>query len=185
MAQPRLNLKNVGVLVVDRSNYSRALIMQALRGFGVTYIVDFDNGAAAMGFLAQSTIDLCLIEADLPDMTGADLIRSIRQLPREPLRFVPIIALSGYTQFRLLNTVRAAGANLVLKKPLSPQSLFDRISWLGRTKRAYIETDTYTGPDRRFHSTDPPDGGYKRATDKPKDVSPNEPASTLVESAAP
>lgn len=185
MAQPRLNLKNVGVLLVDRSHYSRALIAQALRGFGVTYIVDCETGAAAMEFLAQSPIDLCLIEAELPDMTGADLINAIRRLPREPLRFVPIIALSGYTQYRMLNTVRAAGANLVLKKPLSPQSLFDRINWLGRTKRAYIETDSYIGPDRRFHSIDPPDGGYKRATDKPQDVSPKDPAPALAESAPP
>jgi CheY-like chemotaxis protein len=182
MAQPRLNLSKVTVLLADRNSYSRALISQALRGFGVQHILACDSGAATQEYLSQSTIDLCLVEAELSDMSGSDLIRAIRALPKDPLRFVPIIMLSGYTQFRMLSVARDAGANLVLKKPISPQALFDRIGWLGRTKRAYIETSNYTGPDRRFQDIDPPDGAYKRANDKQEDVSPNKPASVLAES---
>jgi CheY-like chemotaxis protein len=185
MAQPRLNLKNIGVLLADRNAYSRALIANALRGFGIKHITACDTGAAAQEYLAATAFDLCLIEAELPDMESGELIRHIRRLPKEPLRFVPIIVMSGYTQLRLLSTARDAGANLVLKKPISPQSLFDRISWLGRTKRAYIEAPNYIGPDRRFHDIDPPDGNYKRATDKPQDVSPQARASVLAEGAVP
>jgi len=184
MAQPRLNLSKISVLVVDRNSYSRALISQALRGFGIQHILTCDSGAAAQSYLLESAIDLCLIEAELSDMTGPDLIRAIRRLPKEPQRFVPIIMLSGYTQFRMLSMARDAGANLVLKKPVSPQALFDRIGWLGRTKRAYIETANYIGPDRRFRDVDPPDGAYKRVNDTQEDVSPNQPACALAESAA-
>ena len=160
MAQPRLNLQNVSVILADNNIYNRALISQALRGFGVKHITPFDTGAAVLEYMTQTSADLCLIEAALPDMSGPDLIRAIRRLPKEPLRFVPIILLSGYTQFRMLNEARDAGANLVVKKPISPQALFDRIGWLGRTKRAYIEADNYIGPDRRFRDIDPPTGGY-------------------------
>jgi CheY-like chemotaxis protein len=185
MAQPRLNLKNVSVLLVDRNLYNRTLISQALRGFGIKHITACESGKTAQEYLAQSSFDLCLIEAELSDMSGPDLIRAIRRLPREPLRFVPIIVLSGYAQLRMLGTCRDAGANLLLKKPVSPQALFDRINWLGKTKRAYIEADNYIGPDRRFHDIDPPDGGLKRATDKPKDVSPSRPSPAFAESPVP
>ncbi|HVZ27727.1 MAG TPA: response regulator [Rhizomicrobium sp.] len=185
MAQPRLNLKNVSVLLVERAPYTRALISQALRGFGIKMITGCETGEAAQELLNQTGFDLCLIESELIDMPGSDLIRYIRKLPREPMRFVPVIALSGYTQFRGLGTVRDAGANLVLKKPISPQALFDRIAWLGRTKRAYIETDNYIGPDRRFHDIDPPGGAYKRATDKSADVSPERPATPALEGTRP
>jgi CheY-like chemotaxis protein len=185
MAQPRLNLSKISVLLVDRNSYSRALISQALRGFEVKHILACDSGAAAQEHLSQSTVDLCLIEAELPDMNAPDLVHAIRRLPQETLRFVPIIVLSGYTQFRMLSLSRNAGANLVLKKPVSPQALFDRIGWLGRTKRAYIETNSYIGPDRRFHDIDPPTGGYKRANDKQEDVSPDSPASARAESTSP
>jgi CheY-like chemotaxis protein len=181
MAQPRLNLSKVGVLLIDRNAYSRALIAQALRGFDIKHILGAETGAAGLEILGQTGVDLCLIEADLPDMTGADMIRAIRRLPREPLRFVPIIVLSGYTQFNQLSLVRDAGANLVLQKPVSPQALFDRIGWLGRTKRAYIEAANYIGPDRRFRDISPPDGAHKRATDKPEDVSRNKPACELAD----
>lgn len=185
MAQPRLNLSKVSILLVDRNSYSRILISQVLRGFGIKHILACDSAAAAQECLSQSAVDLCLIEAELPDMSGPDLIRAIRHLPKEPLRFVPIIMLSGYTQFRMLSVARDAGANLVLKKPLSPQALFDRIGWLGRTKRAYIETSSYTGPDRRFHDIEPPNGAYKRANDKQEDAGPGEPAPAPAESTPP
>jgi CheY-like chemotaxis protein len=184
MAQPRLNLQSISVLLVDRNHYSRALISQALRGFGIKYIAACDSGAAAQEYLAQSGADLCLIEAELRDMSGADLIRAIRRLPREPLRFVPVLVLSGYTQFRTLNTARDAGANLILQKPISPQALFDRICWLSRTKRAYIETADYIGPDRRFRDIAPPDNAYKRATDKTEDVGTQQQAETRTEGTA-
>ena len=44
MAQPRLNLQAVSVLLVDRNHYSRALISQALRGFGIKHIAPCDSG---------------------------------------------------------------------------------------------------------------------------------------------
>jgi CheY-like chemotaxis protein len=178
MAQPRLNLQAISVLLVDRNHYSRALISQALRGFGIKHIAPCDSGAGAQEYLSHAPVDLCLVEAELPDMSSADLIRAIRRLPTVPLRFVPTMVMSGYTQFRTLNAARDAGANLVLKKPVSPQALFDRIHWLSRTRRAYIETANYVGPDRRFHDTDPPDSAYKRATDKTENVEAATPAAT-------
>jgi CheY-like chemotaxis protein len=168
MAQPRLNLGKLSVLLVDRNHYFRALVSQALRGFGIKHVVACDTAAAAQAYLSQAEVDLCLIEAELPDMSGAGLVRFIRRLKKDPLRFVPIILLSGYAQFRVVSEARDAGANLVLKKPISPQALFDQIAWLARTKRPYIEAESYIGPDRKFHDIDPPDGRRKRAKDKPE-----------------
>ena len=78
---------------------------------------------------------------------------------------MPILVLSTYTQMRMLSATRDAGANLLLKKPLSAQALFDRLAWLARTPRSYIETKNYVGPDRRFKDVAPPDSEFKRETD--------------------
>jgi CheY-like chemotaxis protein len=166
MSQARLNFRGVSALLVDRNNYCRSLVSQMLRGFGLPTIHSCGNGEEAKKLLKETYIDMCLIEAELPDMSGSDLIRWIRQEQKEPLRFVPILVLSGYTQMRMLSQSRDSGANLVLKKPLSAQALFDRIAWLARTPRAYIEAGSYVGPDRRFREVTPPDGQYKRDTDE-------------------
>ena len=52
-------------------------------------------------------------------------------------------------------------------KPVSAQVLFDRVAWIAKTPRAYIETGDYVGPDRRFKELVPPGGVYRRETDAP------------------
>jgi DNA-binding response OmpR family regulator len=162
MGQPRLNLKNVSSLLVDRDHYTRGLIAQMLRGFRMDPPAFADNGEEAKKFLKENQPNICLIEGDLADMSSADLICWIRRQGKNPLRFVPIIVMSGYTQLRMISTVRDGGAHIVARKPISPQVLFDRILWVARNTRPFLETDKYIGPDRRFHDILPPDGLFKR-----------------------
>jgi CheY-like chemotaxis protein len=165
MAHVRLNLKGVTSLLLDSHHFSRGLITSLLRGFGMDAPVTCENGAEAMAYLKSNYVDLCIVESLLPDMTGAELINWIRRPEMDQTRFVPIIVLTSYTQVRQVAAARDAGANLILRKPVSPQSLFDRITWVARVTRPFIDAGTYAGPDRRFRSIDPPDGAYKRAND--------------------
>jgi DNA-binding response OmpR family regulator len=84
--------------------------------------------------------------------------------------YVPIVVLTGYSRVDAVVGARDAGANLVVKKPLSPQVLFDRLAWMGQGSRKFVETETYVGPDRRFKSIGPPDGLGRRSTDLSQDV---------------
>ncbi len=138
-----------------------------LRGFGIGAPLTADNGAEAQEILAQQCPDVCFIEGALPDMATGDLLRWIRRHSNRNLRFVPVIVLSGYTQMRLISAARDAGAHLVVRKPVSPQVLFDRLVWVAASDRAFIEAPNYVGPDRRFHAIEPPDGQYKRENDEP------------------
>ena len=167
MAQLKLNFRSVTTLIVDRDRYTRSLIAQMLRGFGVGGIESVDTGEAAQQYVKEHFVDLLIVEADLPDMRCSDFIRWIRRDNKEPLRFVPIMVLNGYTQMRLVSAVRDAGANIVVKKPVSAQTMFDRVAWIARTPRAYIETTDFVGPDRRFREIAPPNGEYRRETDFP------------------
>ena len=166
MGQARLNLKNLVALLVDRDQFGRGLVAQMLRGFGLSSILTADKGSDAVEILGQNCPDVTFIEGDSLDIPTGDLVRWVRVNPNKTLRFMPIIVLSGYTQLRLISVARDAGANLVVRKPLSPQVLFDRLLWVAAVNRAFLESPTYNGPDRRFHAIDPPDGKHKRATDQ-------------------
>ena len=165
MAQPRLNLKNVVGLLADRDAFTRSLIARMLRGFGIDTLLTASNGAEAKELIGAHNPDICFFEGALPDMTSAELTGWIRRSTANPLRFVPIIVLSGYTQMRLISDARDGGAHIVVRKPVSPQALFDRIAWVAGSSRPFIETGTYVGPDRRFHNVAPPDGKMKRESD--------------------
>ncbi|HTQ14609.1 MAG TPA: response regulator [Rhizomicrobium sp.] len=165
MSTVRLNLKGVTTLLVDSDNFTRGLIAQMLRGFGVETPAIYDSGRAAKAHLTHNMADLCILEATFPDMSGADLIRWIRRQEKSPIRFVPIIVLTSYTQHRQVTAARDAGANVVLRKPVSPQVLFDHIAWVAKVPRPFIEAGAYVGPDRRFREIPPPDGEKKRESD--------------------
>ncbi|HEY2071644.1 MAG TPA: response regulator [Rhizomicrobium sp.] len=152
-------------LLVDSDHFTRGLIAQMLRGFGMDAPAIYDSGRAAKAHLLHHYSDLCIFEAAFPDMESAELIRWIRRQDKSPLRFVPIIVLSSYTQHRHVTLARDAGANLVLTKPVSPQVLFDHIAWVAKAPRPFIEAGAYAGPDRRFRTMDPPDGQRKRESD--------------------
>ena len=67
---------------------------------------------------------------------------------------------------------RDCGANFVVTKPLAPRVLLDRIAWLGRETRGFVEIgDGYVGPDRRFKAYGPPAGeAGRRRDDLPLEV---------------
>ena len=166
MGNTRINLHGVTCLLADSERYTRDLVAQMLRGFGMNQPILVDTGSDAKEVLKHQCPELCIIEAVLPDMTAAELIRWIRRL-NGPIRFVPAIVLTGYTQLRTIASARDGGANIVVKKPLSPKALFERMLWIARVARPFIETSDYIGPDRRFRTADPPDGSFKRDTDDP------------------
>jgi CheY-like chemotaxis protein len=165
MVQPRVNLKSVSTLLVDSDRFTRGLIVQMLRGFRMDPPVVCDTGAAAKTEMLQHAVDLCIMESVLPDMGSPELISWIRRPEMGVTRFIPVIVLSGYTQHRIVAAARDAGANTVLKKPISPQVLFDRIMWVARVPRPFIDAGVYVGPDRRFRAEEPPDKVHKRADD--------------------
>jgi CheY-like chemotaxis protein len=162
MGQTRLNSQNIVALIVDRDHYARGLIAQMLRGFGISAILSADKGAEAKELLSLHCPDIAFVEGELSDMTADELIGWVRHNPKKNLRFLPIIVLSGYTQLRMVLGARDAGSHLVIRKPVSPQVLFDRLVWAANCDRSFLESSAYVGPDRRFHAAPSPDDTLKR-----------------------
>lgn len=161
----RLNFAQIEALVVDADQYSTSILGQILRGFGLNKHIMIESGEEATRRLANGHFDLVICDAILPDMSGGDLVKWVRRQPALALKYVPIVVLTGYTQYSNVVNMRDAGANIVVRKPVSPNVLFDHIAWSARTERAFIETDNFIGPDRRFKNTGPPDGAGRRKTD--------------------
>src|SRR5947209_2077318 len=80
------------ILIIDDNQLLSAMLQEALthEGFEVTSAPDANQGyATALEFRP----DLMLIDVQLPDVTGFDLIRVIKN--RAELREVPIIMITG------------------------------------------------------------------------------------------
>jgi CheY-like chemotaxis protein len=166
----RMNFTGVTALVVESDAHSVNLLGEILRGFGLDRQIAVKSGSEARACLEHAVVELCFVEASLRDMKGVELVRWIRQKAPDPLRFVPIIVLTSYSQIDAVVAARDAGANFVVRKPISPQVLYDRVAWAAQGTRRFIETETYIGPDRRFKQIGPPEGVGRRCTDLSQDV---------------
>lgn len=166
----KLNFAQIEALVIDADQYSTQILGQILRGFGLSRHIVIDTGDEAMRRLSNGHFDLVICDAILPDMSGGDLVKWVRRQPSLSLKYVPIVVLTGYTQYSNVVDMRDAGANIVVRKPVSPNVLFDHVAWSARTERAFIETDTFIGPDRRFKNSGPPEGAGRRKTDLTTDL---------------
>ena len=71
---------------------------------------------------------------------------------------------------RIVANARDCGANMVLVKPVSPASLYDRLVWIAFNPRKFIDSKDYFGPDRRFKIEGYPNGVGRRAGDKAVDL---------------
>lgn len=161
----RLNLREITFLVADDSSQSLEIICQVISGFGAKGIVRCENAAEAREQLKKNVIDFVVTDAQMPGETGFELIEWLRRHGGDQNRFAPAIVVTAHTEQSWVARARDSGANFLVAKPISPQVLLDRIIWVAREQRMFIETGAYCGPDRRFKREGPPAGMEGRRSD--------------------
>jgi len=165
----KFNLAEATILLLQGSSGEMDLYVQMLCGFGATTIHRCTSQDEAKTILARGEIDLALIDAKLPDGDGYEFVRELRR-SRLKTKFVPVLMISGHTPRNKVTMARDCGAHFVVRKPVSPGTLLERILWIARECRAFLETDSYIGPDRRFQNLGPPDGVARRSDDLPTEI---------------
>lgn len=104
--------------------------------------------------LDQANPDLLILDIDMPDITGIDLCRVVRNDPR--WSSLPILFLTGRSDAGTIQEVFAAGADDFVTKPVVGPELVARIR--NRIERVQLlrrvaETDSLTGvPNRKVSS---------------------------------
>lgn len=165
-----MNFSKVKALIVDSDQFAVEILGQILEGFGLPEARSTDNTESARDILLEGKFDLLICEAMLKDGPGTSLVRWVRSQANPRVRYMPVVMLTGHTQLGYVESGRDSGVNVVVKKPVSPMVLFDRLVWSANSPRPFIETDTYVGPDRRFKFMGLPEGGGRRKTDLDGDI---------------
>jgi len=170
MKHPTINLRDLAILVADPNPYLRRVIHGMLRGFGANKVFDVENSLTLFQALSGQKIDILLCDTRLPPHGGLKLTRTIRRNDQNQNRTIPILLMSSDTSETTIKQARDAGANMVVAKPMSPNSLYDRLSWIAFNPRPFVDTATYFGPDRRFKIEGYPGGVGRRKGDKQVEV---------------
>lgn len=167
----RINLEKATVLVLDDNGTSLDILSQVVAGFGVKQLHRAEKVADAQSLVRTKTFDLIISDVQMPVTDGIEFIEWLRKESGETNRYVPVILVTGHTRTSQIFKLRDAGSNYVVAKPITPKVLLERIVWVAREERAFIECDTYVGPDRRFkHEGPPPGTDGRRKDDLPAEV---------------
>jgi len=162
MARPdtpeRVNLARSTVLLVDHNPKSLDMLSSIFQGFGVRQQIKRGSTADAVEIVQTKDLDLILIDCSMPDMDGYDFTRWLRRETPAPVRYTPIILLTGHAAQSKVHKGRDCGASFLVTKPLTPSVLLQRVLWLAGDEREFVECDTYVGPDRRVRNFGPPMG---------------------------
>lgn len=170
MKTPTVNLRDLVILVADPNSYVRRVVHGMLRGFGANKILEVEHSISLFQTLSGQKIDILLCDTRLPPHGGLMLTRTIRRNAQNQNRTMPILLMSSETSETTIKNARDAGANMVVAKPMSPTSLYDRLGWIAFNPRPFIDTATYFGPDRRFKIEGYPGGVGRRKGDKVVEV---------------
>ena len=167
----RINLEKATVLVLDDNGPSLDILSQVVSGFGVNQLSRAESVKEAQALVATKTFDLIISDVQMPEVDGIEFINWLRREAPETNRYVPVILVTGHTRTTDIFRTRDAGANFTVAKPITPKVLLERIFWVAREERAFIECEAYAGPDRRFKYEGPPIGMEgRRRDDLPAEV---------------
>ncbi len=108
------------ILIVEDDVETRQFYTHVLRGEGFR-THQAHNGLQAFEKAVQDVPDLILTDIAVPGIDGIEFCRRLRA--DERTRRIPVLAITGYGDREYENRARRAGANHVLIKPCSADTL--------------------------------------------------------------
>ncbi len=113
----------MNIMLVDDSRTIRKIQRRTLEQLGHTDIVDAEDGAVAFAKFNEKTPDLMLIDWNMPNMNGLELVKKIR----ETNKTIPLIMCTTEAEkSRVLEAIKA-GVNNYIVKPFTAESLGEKI----------------------------------------------------------
>lgn len=129
------------VLIADDDPAICTLIETVLRKGPYEIITRNDAESALVALNREGPFDIIICDFMLPGISGIDLIERLRADDRT--RNVPILMVSGHTNYAMDGRAKNAGANLFLNKPFTISQLRTAVnSLLARPKTGPLENTT-------------------------------------------
>jgi two-component system chemotaxis response regulator CheY len=109
------------ILVVDDSPTIRRMVRAALGPLKDVGFIEAGSGLQALETLAVHTVRMVVLDLNMPDMHGLDVLKFLRS--HSQYRNLPVMVLTTRGDEASREAVLQAGASLYLTKPFSPASL--------------------------------------------------------------
>ena len=109
------------ILIVDDSPTIRRMVRVSLGTLSGLTFREASNGLEAIESLVVSPADLIVLDLNMPDMHGLDVLKFVRS--QSSLKSLPVIVLTTRGDEPSRQAALSAGATLFLTKPFAPAAL--------------------------------------------------------------
>ena len=109
------------ILIVDDSPTIRRMVKASLGAMTGTTFVEAASGLEAIEALAVSRVQLVILDLNMPDMHGLDVLRFIRS--HDNYKHVPVLILTTRGDQVSREGALQAGATEYMTKPFTPAAL--------------------------------------------------------------
>ena len=140
------DLSGLNILLIDDSRSIRTVLTTLLRGLGVARIYESRDSEEALVMARLCRPDLTLVDYDLGQESGLDLIRRFRDPLISPNTALAMILLAPSCLPHLVRGALEAGVNAVLPKPVNAGTLGQRIS------QVLAASESQAAPQRRYRA---------------------------------
>lgn len=117
----------IRILIVDDSPTIRRMVKASLIGLGGT-VVEAASGLEAIEQLSLGATALMVLDLNMPDLHGLDVLKFVRSHPG--LAPLPVLVLTTRGDESSREAAMAAGATQYMTKPFVPQELAARVRQL-------------------------------------------------------
>jgi two-component system chemotaxis response regulator CheY len=115
----------IKILIVDDMSTMRRIVKNALKQIGFTNLEEAEDGHAALAKLRADSFQFVVSDWNMPNMTGLDLLKSIRA--DEKLKKVPVLMVTAEAkQENIVEAVQAGVSNYIVK-PFTAETLKEKI----------------------------------------------------------
>lgn len=103
----------------------RAYVRAALEADGAAEVVEAGSGFEALRLLARERFTLVLLDINMPDVSGLELVAFVRKNPAT--RAVPVVMVTTEGRDTDRQRALALGADRYVTKPFTPGALLDAL----------------------------------------------------------
>lgn len=115
---------NKRILIVDDSFYMRTMLKNMLTDAGYEVVGEAANGAQALEMAVSTAPDLITLDVILPDNTGLDVLKNLRQLQPN----AKVVMCSAVGQEVIVTEAIENGALAYIVKPFSEEKVLEIVS---------------------------------------------------------
>ena len=132
---------NMRVLVVDDMINMRRTIRNMLIQMGYTQIVEAENGVVAWEKLTMTNIDLAIVDWNMPQMNGVELLRKTRA--NERLSKIPFIMITAEIDEGIIAEAAETEVDAYIIKPFVSKILEEKIAYVLERREAPSPIETH------------------------------------------